>query len=97
LNSIVHDKFLPRLYTVLSRIDTSSIDIIDGRLFGRMLWEFTNPESKLDHFDPIIQKTRELWNATTHLDIDLDLDHLRTTFPCTSTPIIPQKSNHTSH
>jgi hypothetical protein len=91
LNSIVHREFLPRLYTILSRIDTSGIDIIDGRLFGRMLWEFTNPESKLDPCDPIIQKTQEFWKATTHLDLDLDLDHLRTTYSRISTPIIPDK------
>lgn len=92
LNTIVHDEFLPRIYNFLSGIGIERIDVIDGRLFGRMLWEFTSPDSDIDHTDPIVQKAQELWSqATAKLNVNLDLVHLRTTYPRTSTPIVQPK------
>jgi hypothetical protein len=89
-NRVVHDDFLPRIYHILGDCSLSSIDIMDGRLFGRLLWEFTNPAVAIDYTDPVIQKTQEIWNALD-LDVRLDLEHIRKAFPRVSAPTIPPK------
>src|ERR1700737_24725 len=61
LNRIVHDEFLPWIYNFHYAADIKGVDIIDGRLFGRILWAFTNPESSIDQSDPAIQKAQRLW------------------------------------
>ena len=93
LNNVVHQIFLPRMYHLLgiSNIETG-IDPMDGRLFGRLIWEFTNPSSSIDMNDPIIQKTQESWaQLTVHTAIKLDLENFRLLYPRVSTPIIPEK------
>src|SRR5436853_7219562 len=62
LNRVIHNEFLQQLYHVLSTFEIyDGFDIIDGRLFGRMIWEFTDPDHDFDLADPAIQTTQSLW------------------------------------
>jgi hypothetical protein len=92
LNRVVHDEFLPRIYDILNKLEIyDGFDVIDGRLFGRLIWEFTDPEYDLDLQDPAIQAVQSLWDRhiTESSRIQLDFDHLRQEFPRLSTPSIP--------
>src|SRR5947207_2271939 len=91
LNRIVHNEFLPRIYNILNKFEIyDGFDIIDGRLFGRMIWEFTDPDHDFDLRDPAIQATQFLWEQliANSSHIHLDFVHLRQTFPRISTPSI---------
>ena len=91
LNRIVHNEFLPRIYNILNKFEIyDGFDIIDGRLFGRMIWEFTDPDHDFDLRDPAIQATQFLWEQliANSCHIHLDFVHLRQTFPRISTPSI---------
>jgi ATP-dependent RNA helicase DDX60 len=92
LNRVVHDEFLPRIYDILNKLEIyDGFDVIDGRLFGRLIWEFTDPEYEFDLQDPTIQAAQSLWDQliTKSSRIKLDFDHLRQEFPRLSTPSIP--------
>jgi ATP-dependent RNA helicase DDX60 len=96
LNRVVHNEFLPRIYNILHTFEIyDGFDIIDGRLFGRMIWEFTNPDYDFDTRDPAIQTTQSLWEEVTAASqasrINLDFVRLRQTYPRISTPTT---SNH---
>lgn len=91
LNCVVHNEFLPRIYNILNTFEIyDGFDIVDGRLFGRMIWELTGPDHEFDLRDPVIQATQSLWeNVIAHSShIHLDFVHLRQTFPRISTPSI---------
>src|SRR5271169_3029025 len=52
-NRVVHNEFLPRIYNVLNKFEIyDGFDIIDGHLFGGMIWEFTDPDHDFDLRDP---------------------------------------------
>lgn len=95
LNRIVHQIFLPRMYRLLciSQHDPG-IDPMDGRLFARVIWEFTDRASSVDLNDPVIQKAQELWDQLTlrSNQIILDLEQLRLSYPRASTPVLPEKA-----
>ena len=89
LNRIVHNEFLPCVY-YLTRTsnDTPDVDPMDGRLFGRLNWEFTNAAYGVELNDPVIQTTLRLWlQITAELDLRLDLEGLRLSYPRISTPV----------
>lgn len=91
LNRIVHNKFFPRIYNILNKLEIyDGFDIIDGRLFGRMIWEFTDPDHNVDLCDPAIQATQTLWDQliANFQHIHLDFVQLRQTFPRISAPSI---------
>ena len=67
LNRILHDKFLPHIYYRLNKSKVAQFDCIDGRLFTRLIWEFTNPEFDLNWDDLSLQSTRDIWKQViTH-------------------------------
>ena len=92
LNRIVHNEFLPHIYYLLNQLERhNGVDTIDGRLFGRLIWEFTNPAADIDTCDPAIQAAQKLWTQTVVnlvADCHLDFPLLRETYPRTSMPII---------
>ena len=92
LNRVAHDEFLPQIYNILNTFEIyDGFDIIDGRLFARMIWEFTDPDHCFDSCDPAIGATQSLWEqvTTNSCHVHLDFDHLRQKFPRISTPSIP--------
>jgi ATP-dependent RNA helicase DDX60 len=93
LNRVVHNEFLPRIYDTLNKFEIyDGFDVVDGRLFGRLIWDFTDPEYDFDPQDPTIQATQSLWDqqhSTKSSRIQLDFDRLRQEFPRQSTPSIP--------
>jgi len=94
LNCIVHKEFLPAIYNILNQLEIyDGFDILDGRLFARMLWEFTDPNHDVDFDDPVLQATQSLWEQITKdsSHISLDLVHFRKTFLRISTPSIPHE------
>jgi len=94
LNGIVHKEFLPTIYSILNQLESyDGFDILDGRLFARMLWEFTDPNHDVDFDDPVLQATQSLWEQITKdsSHISLDLVHFRKTFPRISRPSIPHE------
>src|SRR5271154_4962935 len=59
LNHVIHNEFIPRIYNILNKFQVyDGFDIIDGRLFGRMIWEFTDPNQDFDFRDPVFQATK---------------------------------------
>lgn len=92
LNHIVRNDFLPRIYNILEQFEIyDGFDIMDGRLFGSMIWKFTDPYDDIDWCDPVIQATQSQWEK---LDMNsshtkLDFAHLRQMYPRISTPSIP--------
>ena len=91
LNCVVHNEFLPQVYDILNRLENyDGFDIIDGRLFARMIWEFTDPDHDVDFCDPAIEVTQSLWEQLTAncSHVPLDFVRLRQTFPRISTPSI---------
>ena len=78
LNHVVHNEFLPRIYNILNKFEIyDGFNIIDGRLFRRMIWEFTDD---FDLRDPAIQATQSLWKQliTNSSHIHLDFVHRQT-------------------
>ena len=96
LNRVVHNEFLPRIYNILHTFAVyDGFDIIDGRLFGRMIWEFTDPDNDFDLRDPAIQATQSIWGQiiAESAHIHLDFVHFRQTFPRVSTPTISTQAD----
>ena len=65
LNRVVHNEFLPQIYNILNKFEIyDGFDIIDGRLFGRMIWEFTDPDHDFDMQDPVNSSDSIFMGAT---------------------------------
>src|SRR5271170_4399449 len=75
LNRVVHNEFLPQIYDILNKFEIyDGFDIIDGRLFARLIWEFTDPDHDFDLHDPVIQATQCLWEKLIANSFHVDLD-----------------------